>query len=315
VLNGSNLTISGGGSYAGGINDNNTGSGTLNISAGTLTSGAILIGAVNVGAGNLMLTGSSEVSSLTLNGSNVSNTGNVDLNGYNKLILESNGTNKSSIIATLRTEISYSGYKNSGTGGTSMTGFIVNNNAPASNYGIAVVDNDNGGGGTRFSTFGGIPVDANSVLVGPEILGDADLSGQVDLTDLSTVLNNFGIATLDWVMGNFDGAATIDLTDLSAVLNNFGLTNPHPNLMMGGASRGGSIQGLQDMVASFDGVMTPQELADTRAYAQTIPGYPGSGGAVGMSFALAAAPEPGTLALLAGATGLLVWRRRGARCA
>ncbi|HUO10842.1 MAG TPA: LamG-like jellyroll fold domain-containing protein [Phycisphaerae bacterium] len=57
-------------------------------------------------------------------------------------------------------------------------------------------------------------------------LGDANDDGHVDLTDLSTVLNNFGTATLSWTSGNFDGSPTIDLTDLSLVLNNFGLSAP-----------------------------------------------------------------------------------------
>ncbi|HUO08303.1 MAG TPA: LamG-like jellyroll fold domain-containing protein [Phycisphaerae bacterium] len=54
------------------------------------------------------------------------------------------------------------------------------------------------------------------------LLGDANLDGHVDLTDLSTILNNFGAATSNWTSGNFDHAPTIDLTDLSDVLNNFG---------------------------------------------------------------------------------------------
>ncbi|HUO07210.1 MAG TPA: hypothetical protein VM008_02675, partial [Phycisphaerae bacterium] len=74
------------------------------------------------------------------------------------------------------------------------------------------------------STFGGLSVDSSAILISPELQGDANADGHVDLTDLSTVLNNFGVATSAWVKGNFDGAATIDLTDLSAVLNNFGLT-------------------------------------------------------------------------------------------
>ena len=55
-------------------------------------------------------------------------------------------------------------------------------------------------------------------------MGDANADGQIDLTDLSTILNNFGATTSAWTSGNFDGAATIDLTDLSDVLNNFGVT-------------------------------------------------------------------------------------------
>ena len=62
----------------------------------------------------------------------------------------------------------------------------------------------------------------NSAPAPAVLLGDANVDGHVDLTDLSIVLNNFGAATSNWTSGNFDGAETIDLTDLSDVLNNFG---------------------------------------------------------------------------------------------
>ncbi len=54
--------------------------------------------------------------------------------------------------------------------------------------------------------------------------GDTNGDGVVDLSDLSTILNNFGKASLLKSDGNFDGADSIDLTDLSDVLNNFGQT-------------------------------------------------------------------------------------------
>ena len=65
-------------------------------------------------------------------------------------------------------------------------------------------------------------ITGNLVSSGGLVLGDANLDGKVDLTDLSAVLNNFGSSTDHWTGGNFDGAASIDLTDLSDVLNNFG---------------------------------------------------------------------------------------------
>jgi hypothetical protein len=68
--------------------------------------------------------------------------------------------------------------------------------------------------------------------VGAELFGDANIDGHVDLTDLSTVLNNFGSTAFAWTSGNFDGAATIDLTDLSDVLNNFGSTS-NPSVATG----------------------------------------------------------------------------------
>ncbi|HUO07570.1 MAG TPA: autotransporter-associated beta strand repeat-containing protein [Phycisphaerae bacterium] len=143
--------------------------------------------------------------------------------GVSKFILES--TNKTADLAQFRNEVKF-GKTNPGNGMFSTT-------LPG-NFGIAVLDNAVLGR----TTFGGIAVDANSVIVAAELLGDANVDGHVDLTDLSTVLNNFGTATPAWTSGNFDGAATIDLTDLSAVLNNFGLSNPNAfaGTFSGGAS-------------------------------------------------------------------------------
>ena len=68
------------------------------------------------------------------------------------------------------------------------------------------------------------PVDSNSILIAPELLGNANLNGHVDLNDLNTVLNHLGATTPNWTDGNFDGASTIDLNDLNDVLNNLGVT-------------------------------------------------------------------------------------------
>ena len=107
-------------------------------------------------------------------------------------------------------------------GKTHADGIFTSSTLPA-NMAIAVIDN----AVVNKLTFGGVGVDSSSVLVGAELAGDANIDGHVDLTDLSTVLNNFGSTTPAWTSGNFDGAATIDLTDLSAVLNNFGSNNPN----------------------------------------------------------------------------------------
>ena len=132
--------------------------------------------------------------------------------GVSKFILES--SNKTSDLAQLRDEVSF--------GKTNAPNGIFSTTLPG-NFGIAVVDNAVVGN----ATFGGIAVDSNSVMVAAEFLGDANVDGHVDLTDLSTVLNNFGASTRAWTSGNFDGAPTIDLTDLSDVLNNFGASNPN----------------------------------------------------------------------------------------
>ncbi|MGN6366669.1 MAG: glycosyl hydrolase [Phycisphaerae bacterium] len=144
--------------------------------------------------------------SLTLDGSTNNWAGSLDI-ADNKLILQPASGDKAAALAALQNQ--------------AATHTITSSTLPA-NFGLAVLDN----AVTRFTTFGTLSVDQNSLLVAPELLGDANADGKIDLTDLSTVLNHFGTATANWTDGNFDNAATIDLTDLSNVLNNFGLSNP-----------------------------------------------------------------------------------------
>lgn len=57
--------------------------------------------------------------------------------------------------------------------------------------------------------------------------GDVDSDGDVDLTDLSTLLANFGtISGGTLQQGDLDGDGDIDLTDLSTLLANFGTMCP-----------------------------------------------------------------------------------------
>ena len=136
--------------------------------------------------------------------------GTVDIT-TSKLIVETTSTSKSTTLNTLRTYL--------------VSGSLIASNMPP-NFGLALLDNAT----LNLSTFGGNPADSNSLLLSPELLGDSNIDGTVDLSDLSTVLNNFGATTPAWTSGNFDNAPTIDLTDLSDVLNNFGATNPDANI-------------------------------------------------------------------------------------
>jgi hypothetical protein len=58
-------------------------------------------------------------------------------------------------------------------------------------------------------------------------IGDANLDGAIDLSDLNVVRNNFGSAG-GWASGNFDCSPAVDLPDLNAVRNNFGFTRTVP---------------------------------------------------------------------------------------
>ena len=202
----------------------NTYSGGTTISGGTL----VAAHAQALGSGPLTIHGGGTVQlqsglgaavvlpSVTFDGSAGNWLGTLDVTN-NKLVVEA-VVSKPAALANLQ----------------SQANSAIKSSTMAATFGIAVVDN--AALATPLTTFGGTPVDVNSILVAPELLGDSNIDGTVDLTDLSTVLNNFGSTTSAWTSGNFDGAATIDLTDLSDVLNNFGASNPNPTSASGGGA-------------------------------------------------------------------------------
>jgi T5SS/PEP-CTERM-associated repeat protein/autotransporter-associated beta strand protein len=117
--------------------------------------------------------------------------------------------------------------------------------------------------------------DGSAVTVKLAVYGDADLSGTVGASDLSTVLTNFGLPGV-WSTGDFDYSGVVGASDLSTVLTNFGQTLP-------------SYLNISPYHLNADaiGVLT------------------GAG--------IEVVPEPGTLILLAaGLIGLVayVWRKR-----
>lgn len=59
------------------------------------------------------------------------------------------------------------------------------------------------------------------------VIGDANLDGSVDSTDLGLLLNNFSEASgVAWGAGNFNIDGAVDSTDLGQLLNNFGFSSP-----------------------------------------------------------------------------------------
>ncbi|MGN6369338.1 MAG: beta strand repeat-containing protein [Phycisphaerae bacterium] len=225
LTNSGNISLSGAALKVGGNFTQTTGSITGN---GTLTAGA-LFGNISVTTGLVQVAangtdaGTSNLSSLTIAGTTDNWTGNINIRN-NKLIVEAL-TDKSATLQTLTNQVHFGLTHNAG----------ITTSALPTGYGVAVVDN--AALSTPFTTFGGQPVDSNSILISAELRGDANLDGKVDLTDLSTVLNHFGESTSNWTDGNFDYAATIDLTDLSDILNNFGLVNTGANsVSLGGGA-------------------------------------------------------------------------------
>ena len=218
TINAGLLTVGGTSQSAGAF----TGTGSLLVSANTtLTSDGVTLGGTWTVNGTEIIRPSaisaatSKVSSLTLGGTANAWTGKIDLT-TSKLIVEATVDNHATLLSQIFNQVQL---------GITGAGGIFSS-ALSSKVALAVMDN----AVLNKGTFGGIPVDLNSILVGAELLGDANADGHVDLSDLSTVLNHFGSQTTAWTSGNFDGSSTIDLTDLSDVLNNFGATNLNANV-------------------------------------------------------------------------------------
>ncbi len=87
---------------------------------------------------------------------------------------------------------------------------------------------DNGAypAGARFTVFGGEPVDANSILVTRALVGDSNLDGTVNNTDLVALLTHFTESGQTQATGDYNGDGVVNNTDLVALLTDYTQTLP-----------------------------------------------------------------------------------------
>jgi autotransporter-associated beta strand protein len=192
-----------------------TGSGTLKVEAGAVvvsdgvnmpTGSWEIEGAqeIRAGAGS---TGACKVSSLILGGDMDAWTGSLDLHD-NVLVVESDGTNKAALFLTLFNEVN------------SAAGQAIITTTVHAGTGMAVVDN--GAYYTPITSFRGLSLDANSVVVVQALRGDANLDGTVNFADFATLLQNYNApqSTRVWNTGNTTNQG--NTADLTALLQNYG---------------------------------------------------------------------------------------------
>jgi T5SS/PEP-CTERM-associated repeat protein len=246
------------------VGNPSSGPGTLNVNNGAIYNsgtGLTLVhatGTLNILGGTFNLNGNLEVrllGTLTIGGSANSWSGELDIHAR-KMVVDVSGPAKASRMATLINQVNY---------GLTHDAGITSSALPA-NTAIAVMDN----GVLGKSTFGGITVGINSILVGPELLGDANVDGVVNFNDFVIVSQNFG-STGGWVQGNFGTDAVVDFNDFVTFSQHFGQS-------WGGATN------LE---------LTEEQMSAMQAFSMSI-----------------GAPEPGTLGLLGMAALMLARRRR-----
>ena len=81
---------------------------------------------------------------------------------------------------------------------------------------------DNGAFLVPFTTFGGVSVDANSIIIARTLLGDGDFNNTVNNADLVMLLTHFGLSGQTQSGGDYDGNGTVNNADLVALLTDYG---------------------------------------------------------------------------------------------
>jgi len=140
----------------------------------------------------------------------------------NPLIVESTGAtgNKSSLISQLSTFLSQA--KNGSSGpwtGTGITSSTLAGYAASGNHSMTLAVADNAA--LHKTTFGGQPVDDNSLLVTIALNGDTNLDGSVGASDLLNLLKHYNTPDTSWTDGNLTEGPTITAADLLALLKNY----------------------------------------------------------------------------------------------
>lgn len=78
------------------------------------------------------------------------------------------------------------------------------------------------------ATFGGMTVDATSVLIRHTRYGDVNLDGRVNLADFNRLAAHFGHGLRFWAHGNLDYDVDVDLADFNRLAANFGASIAGP---------------------------------------------------------------------------------------
>jgi autotransporter-associated beta strand protein len=178
------------------------------------------------------LSGTTKVSDLTI-------TGSLDIKNNAVIVVAADSTNKATLLATLAGQL-----------GTSITSSTAVTDAK---YALAEINNASLGA----TTFGGLAVDANCIIVTETLKGDADLDGGVGPLDLAKWKVGFGNPSEYSVTnGDFDHDGGVGPLDLAIWKANFGasvLSNPAPSDFTSGglitvpsASFGGGVSAVPE---------------------------------------------------------------------
>ena len=94
-------------------------------------------------------------------------------------------------------------------------------------YGVGLFDNAILG----LTMFGGVSVNANSLLVTPALLGDANLDGHVNAADLEVICHHWHQSVADWAEGDLNLDGYVDSLDVAIVVAHWDPGVPFPTVV------------------------------------------------------------------------------------
>jgi hypothetical protein len=226
-VNNGTITVASGGTLIVNTGAILTGYGIFNDGRTTLTSGAAVNVASITGAGTTALTVGAGVTLNYIRGNALSIS-------HSTLSINTNGTSSGTSVVTSLTII--------GTGSMDLhdndlvidygastpldsvrtmigIGSLTSSQAAASTTpktALGYLDNTAG----QFTTFSGQSVDNTSVLIKYTYAGDANLDGQVDVTDLGALATNWQTSNV-WTGGDFNYDGFVDVSDLGILASNW----------------------------------------------------------------------------------------------
>jgi len=138
----------------------------------------------------------------------------------NDLIQQSTVAERTADLATVR-DLIKSGNNLGLWNGAGITSSAAESNK-LKGFGFAL--NDKGGGILLDTSFDGISVDANSILVKYTYNADADLDGNVGFADLTKLAQNYGTTGRMFSDGDFNHDGNVDFADMVVIAQSYGMT-------------------------------------------------------------------------------------------
>ena len=152
----------------------------------------------------------SRVNALEIAGGD-SPTGLLDL-ADNALVVQATAATRTDMLERLTSQVRAA--RNHGSTGL-WTGKGITSSVAADNSlaGLAVMVNQAADGSLLYSEFGGLPVDANSVLIGYTLNGDSNLDGKIDAVDYFRIDQGFLTRGKTYRDGDLDYSGHVDASD------------------------------------------------------------------------------------------------------